>query len=109
MWIHLRKEHFPSKRNNKLMPRAEGSFEVLEKVNDNIHKVDLQGDFIVLATFNVANLSPYLLDDYLADFRIKSSHKGRMMAPYLAKINIQSPKDSSHFAKSTNRSIWVQS
>jgi len=35
VWIHLRKERFPSKRKNKLMPRVEGSFEVLEKINDN--------------------------------------------------------------------------
>jgi len=28
MWIHLRKERFPSKRKNKLIPRAEGPFEV---------------------------------------------------------------------------------
>jgi len=33
--IHLRNERFSSKRKNKLMPRAESPFEVLEKVNDN--------------------------------------------------------------------------
>jgi len=71
--IYLRKERFPSKYKNKLMPRAEGPFVVLEKVNDNAYNVDLAGDFGVSATFNVANLSPYLLDDYLADLRITSS------------------------------------
>jgi len=35
VWIHLRKERFPSKRLNKLIPRAEGPFKALEKVNDN--------------------------------------------------------------------------
>ncbi|GKA02997.1 putative gag-pol polyprotein [Tanacetum coccineum] len=30
VWIHLRKERFPSKRKNKLMPRVEGPFKVLE-------------------------------------------------------------------------------
>ena len=34
VWIHLRKERFPSKRRNKLMPRAEDPFEVLERIND---------------------------------------------------------------------------
>jgi len=58
------------------MTRAKGPFEVLEKVNDNAYKVDLPGDFRVLATFNVIDLSPYLLDDYLADLRIKSSQQG---------------------------------
>jgi len=60
MWIYLKKERFPSKRKNKLMPRAEGPFEVLEKVNDNAYKVDLPGDFRVLATFNVTDLSSYV-------------------------------------------------
>ena len=41
VWIHLRKESFPSKRKNKLMLRAKGPFEVLERVNDNAYKVDL--------------------------------------------------------------------
>ena len=46
------------------MPRAEGPFEILEKVNGNAYNVDLPGDFEVLATFNVADLSPYFPDDY---------------------------------------------
>ena len=44
VWIHLRKERFPSKRKNKLMPRADSPFEVLERINDNAYKVDLPGD-----------------------------------------------------------------
>ena len=55
------------------MQRAESPFEVLEMVNDNAYKVDLPENFGVSAMFNVADLSPYLLDDYLADLRIKSS------------------------------------
>jgi len=39
----LRKQRLPSKRKNKLMPRDEGPFKVLEKVNDNAYKVDLLG------------------------------------------------------------------
>ena len=42
------------------MPRVEGPFEVLEKVNTNAYKVDLPYDYGVLATFNLADLSPYL-------------------------------------------------
>jgi len=73
MWIHLRKERFPSKRKNKLMPRADGPFEVLERINDNAYKVGLPGDYGVSATFNVADLKAYQDDDYLADLRIKYS------------------------------------
>ena len=54
------------------MPRAKGPFEILEKVNDNAYKVDLSGDYGVLAMFNVADLSPYNSDDSLADLGIKS-------------------------------------
>jgi len=55
------------------MPSAEGPFKVLENVNVNANKVDLPGDFRVLTTFNVADLSPYLPYDYLVNLRIKSS------------------------------------
>ena len=54
------------------MPRADGPFEVLERINDNAYKVDLPGDYGVSATFNVADLSPYLADDYLEDLRANS-------------------------------------
>ena len=58
------------------MPRADGPFEVLERINDNAYKVDLPGDYEVSATFNVADLQAYHEDDYLADLMIKSSQQG---------------------------------
>jgi len=59
VWIHLRKERFLSKRKTKLMLRSDGPFEVIEKIGPNAYKIDLQGDYGVSATFNVADLSPY--------------------------------------------------
>ena len=59
MWIHLRKEKFPSKCKSKLMPRSDGPFEILEKVSPNAYKVNLPTGFGVSATFNVADLSLY--------------------------------------------------
>jgi len=41
------------------MPRADGPFEVVKKINDNSYKVDLLGDYKVSCTFNVADLKPY--------------------------------------------------
>jgi len=76
VWIHLRKECFPSKRKNKLMPRVEGPFEVLERINDNAYKIDLPGDFEVSATFNVANWSPFYPDTSPPDLRVKSFQQG---------------------------------
>jgi len=54
------------------MPRADGPFEVLEKINDNASKVDLLGEYGVSCTFNVANLSPYFEDDHLENLRSNS-------------------------------------
>ena len=63
IWLHLRKERFPSWRRNKLMPRGDGPFKVLEKVNRNAYKLDLLGDMGVSPTFNIGDLTHYLQDD----------------------------------------------
>ncbi|XP_020406471.1 uncharacterized protein, partial [Zea mays] len=39
VWIHLRKERFPDQRKSKLMPRGDGPFRVLAKINDNAYKI----------------------------------------------------------------------
>ncbi|XP_074305693.1 uncharacterized protein LOC141640914 [Silene latifolia] len=77
VWIHLRKEHFPSKSKNKLMPRAEGPYKIVAKVNNNAYKVELPGDYRVHATFNVGDLSPYLDDDGIAQLRTIPFKGGR--------------------------------
>ena len=45
--IHISKGRFPSKRKSKLMPRTDGPFQIIKKVNDNAYKVDLPGDYNV--------------------------------------------------------------
>jgi len=72
VWIHISKGRFPSKRKSKLMPRVDGPFRIIEKVNDNAYKVDLSGDYNVSATFNVKALTPYLDDD--DDFDLRTNH-----------------------------------
>jgi len=69
VWLHHRKKRFPSWRKNKLMPRSDGPFEVLEKVRSNSYKLQLPGDMAVSATFNIGDLSPYVADN-IEDFRI---------------------------------------
>ena len=44
------------------MPRVDGPFRVLEKVNDNAYKLDLPEGYNVSPTFNMHDLSPYLED-----------------------------------------------
>ncbi|XP_073057399.1 uncharacterized protein [Primulina eburnea] len=41
VWLHLRKERFPEKRRSKLLPRGDGQFQVIERINDNAYKLDL--------------------------------------------------------------------
>nr|GEY01134.1 putative reverse transcriptase domain-containing protein [Tanacetum cinerariifolium] len=58
VWIYLRKERFPAGRYGKLQARVDGPFRVLKRINDNAYKIELPGHYNVLATFNVADLSP---------------------------------------------------
>jgi hypothetical protein len=59
-WLHLNKDHFPDLCKSKLMPRVNGPFRVLEKINDNAYKLELPVDFgLVSPTFNIADLKPY--------------------------------------------------
>jgi hypothetical protein len=58
--LHLRKEWFPNLRKSKLIPRADGPFKVLKKINENAYKLDLPTDFWVSPTFNITDLKPYL-------------------------------------------------
>jgi hypothetical protein len=63
VWIHLRKERFPDQRKSKLIPRGDGPFCVLAKINDNAYKIDLPPSYGVNNTFNFADLLPYTSKD----------------------------------------------
>ncbi|XP_031376072.1 uncharacterized protein LOC116191936, partial [Punica granatum] len=39
IWLHMRKERFPAQRRSKLLPRGDGPFQVLERINDNAYKL----------------------------------------------------------------------
>jgi len=52
IWLHFRKERFPSRRKNKYMARADGPYKVVQKVGENAYKIELRGDIQVSATFN---------------------------------------------------------
>ncbi|WVZ84141.1 hypothetical protein U9M48_031202 [Paspalum notatum var. saurae] len=58
--LHLRKDRFPNLRKSKLMPRADGPFKIIEKINDNAYRLELPPEFGVSRTFNIAYLKPYL-------------------------------------------------
>jgi len=74
IWIHFGKESFPSKIKNKLMPRRDGPFQVLENIGDNAYKVDLPSEYLVHNVFNFSDLS--LLDVGVANSRTSSFEEG---------------------------------
>lgn len=76
VWLHLRKDRFPTLRRSKLMPRAAGPFKVLTKINDNAYVLDLPAEFGVSTTFNVADLKPYAGEDEELPSRTTSVQAG---------------------------------
>jgi hypothetical protein len=75
--LHLRKDCFSDLRKSKLMPRADGPFSVLEKINDNAYKLELPADFgSVSPTFNIADLKPYFGEEDEITLRMTSIQEG---------------------------------
>jgi len=44
------------------MARSDAPFEVIEKVGSNAYKLQLPEDVVVSATFNIGDMSPYMVD-----------------------------------------------
>jgi hypothetical protein len=76
VWLHLRKDRFPTLRRSKLMPRAAGPFKVLTKINDNAYVLDLPAEFGVSSSFNVADLKLYEGEDDELPSRTTSVQEG---------------------------------
>ena len=72
VWVHMRKERFPEQKRSKLIPRGDGPYQIIERINDNAYKVDLLGEYGVSVTFNVSNLSLFYIGD---DSRLNPFHE----------------------------------
>ena len=59
----MRTKRFPAHRKSKLQPRGDGPFQILERINDNAYKIDLSGEYGVIATFNVSDLTLFDVGD----------------------------------------------
>jgi len=59
VWLHLRKDRFPNQRKSKLMPRGDGPFQVLKRINDNAYELDMPDMFLGSHTFNISDLTPF--------------------------------------------------
>ena len=71
VWVHLKNERFPNQRKSKLMPRGDGPFKVLQRINNNVYKLELSSEYgNISATFIVSDLS--LFDVGVEDHGIES-------------------------------------
>jgi hypothetical protein len=71
VWLHFKKERFPELRKSKFLPRADGPFKVLEKINDNACRLDMPTNYgVVSPTFNIAYLKPYLGEEVELESRM---------------------------------------
>jgi hypothetical protein len=58
------------------MSRADGPFKILEKINDNVYKLELPPEFGVSPTFNISDLQPYLGEGDDVPLRMTSIQEG---------------------------------
>ena len=62
--IHLRKDRFLDALKSKLLPRADGPFKILTKINNDAYMVDIPTDkYSVSTMFNISDLAPYHGDE----------------------------------------------
>jgi len=81
IWLHLRKDRFPTKRKSKPSPRGDGPFHILERINNNAYRLDLPKEYRVSNTFNITDLVPFAGvvdsdDEGFADFKTNPLPEG---------------------------------
>jgi len=57
------RKKFPECKRSKLMLREDDPFQILERINDNVYKVNILSEYGVSATFNVFDLSFFSVSD----------------------------------------------
>jgi len=77
VWLHLRNERFPTERKSKLLPRGDGPFQVIRRINNNVYELDLTPSYNISNSFNVFDLSPF--DVGFKNSWSNISKKGSMM------------------------------
>jgi hypothetical protein len=58
------------------MPRADGPFKVLEKINENAYKLDLPAYFGVSSMLNITDLKPHLREEDEPESRMTQMQEG---------------------------------
>jgi len=76
VWVHMRKERFSKQRKSKLQPRGDGPFQVLERINDNAYKIDIPSGYGVSSSFNIVDLTPFVVGDDSEHLRANAFQEG---------------------------------
>ena len=76
VWVHMRKHKFPKQRKSKLQPRGDGPFQVLERINENAYKIDILGEYGVSSSYNVADLTQFVVGDDSEHLRANAFQEG---------------------------------
>jgi hypothetical protein len=58
------------------MPRVDGLFQIIEKINDNAYKLELPPEFGVSHTFNISDSKSYLGEEDELESRTTPIHEG---------------------------------
>ena len=66
VWVHLRKDRFPPGKFEKLKPRVDGHFKIIEKIGENAYKLQLPDEYEISLMFNVKDLRAYHDEDLRA-------------------------------------------
>ena len=59
VWLHLRKDRFPTKMKSKLQPRGDSPFQIIKRINGNAYELDLPITYLESNSFNVSDLTPF--------------------------------------------------
>ena len=60
----------------KLHPRGDDPYQVLGRINNNAYKIDLSIELPVYSTFNVTDLSLFVVGDDFSDLRMNTFEEG---------------------------------
>ncbi|RDX91633.1 hypothetical protein CR513_26355, partial [Mucuna pruriens] len=73
--VHLRKERFTHFRKSKLLARGDNPFKILNKIHNNAYKVDMPQVFRGNTTFNVIDLTHFVIGTQAPHLRSNSSQE----------------------------------
>ena len=59
VWFDLRKDHFPTQSQSKLLPRGDGPFQIVKRTNDNAYELNLSNTYSGNNSFNKSDLTPF--------------------------------------------------